>query len=185
MNPTPTSDGPSHEASPRHTQTLASASAEAVPRQQPRSPEAGEPRGATITDLLEHPDPHTAAQAAAVENLLRCWVRETNLPAPTNGTLHIPLTASGTALLAQVHYWSPTGWHRFGLPYLSNAPHGAPPPDAVTVAALLAREAGWAAVLSGLLTYRQFPAHRRSLMRRRQRQRQRRRQQNSQRHPKP
>ncbi|WP_443044664.1 IucA/IucC family protein [Streptomyces sp. NBC_00343] len=144
MNPTPTSDGPSHEASPRHTQTLASASAEAVPRQQPRSPEAGEPRGATITDLLEHPDPHTAAQAAAVENLLRCWVRETNLPAPTNGTLHIPLTASGTALLAQVHYWSPTGWHRFGLPYLSNAPHGAPPPDAVTVAALLAREAGWA-----------------------------------------
>uniref|UniRef100_UPI003A885E6B IucA/IucC family protein n=1 Tax=Streptomyces sp. Agncl-13 TaxID=3400628 RepID=UPI003A885E6B len=45
-----------------------------------------------------------------------------------------------TALLAQVHYWSPTGWHRFGLPYLSNTPHGAPPVDAVTVAALLARE---------------------------------------------
>ncbi|MBK3581622.1 iron transporter, partial [Streptomyces sp. MBT65] len=59
---------------------------------------------------------------------------------PTNGTLHIPLPASNTALLAQVHYWSPTCWHRFGLPYLSNAPHGAPPADAVTVAALLARE---------------------------------------------
>ncbi|MGW0834409.1 IucA/IucC family protein [Streptomyces prunicolor] len=144
MNPTPTSDGhshdgPSHEASPRHTQTLAAASAESVPRQRPRSPETGQPRG-TITDLLEHADPHIAAQAAAVENLLRCWVRETNLPAPTNGTLCIPLPASNTALLAQVHYWSPTGWHRFGLPYLSDAPHGAPPADAVTVAALLARE---------------------------------------------
>ncbi|WP_398876598.1 IucA/IucC family protein [Streptomyces prunicolor] len=144
MNPTPTSDGhsldgPSHEASPRHTQTVAAASAESVPRQRPRSPETGQPRG-TVTDLLEHPDPHTAAQAAAVENLLRCWVRETNLPAPTNGTLRIPLPASNTALLAQVHYWSPTGWHRFGLPYLSDAPHGAPPADAVTVAALLARE---------------------------------------------
>ncbi|MFJ4633282.1 IucA/IucC family protein [Streptomyces sp. NPDC088847] len=151
MNPTPTPDGNSHEASPHHTQSLtasAASSAESVPRQQPRSPEverprnpeAEQPRG-TTSDLLEHPDPHTAAQAAAVENLLRCWVRETNLPAPTNGTLHIPLPASGTALLAQVHYWSPTGWHRFGLPYLSTAPSGAPPVDAVTVAALLAREA--------------------------------------------
>ncbi|MFI6621999.1 IucA/IucC family protein [Streptomyces sp. NPDC050528] len=139
MNPTPTSDGHSHEASSRHTQTLAAASTESVPRQQPRSPEAAQPRG-TTADLLEHPDPHTAAQAAAVENLLRCWVRETNLPAPTNGTLHIPLPASNTALLAQVHYWSPTGWHRFGLPYLSDAPHGTPPADAVTVAALLGRE---------------------------------------------
>ncbi|WSX57762.1 iron transporter [Streptomyces sp. NBC_00986] len=118
---------------------LASASAESVPRQQPRSPEAGQPCGATA-DLLEHPDPHTAAQAAAVENLLRCWVRETNLPAPTNGILRIPLPASGTALHALVRYWSPTGWHRFGLPYLSDAHHGAPPADAVTVAALLARE---------------------------------------------
>ena len=139
MNPTPTPDGHSHEPSTRHAQTLA-ASTESVPRQQSRSPEAGQSRG-TTTDLLEHPDPYTAAQAAAVENLLRCWVRETDLPAPTNGTLHIPLPASGTALLAQVHYWSPTGWHRFGLPYLSDAPFGAPPADAVTVAALLAREA--------------------------------------------
>ncbi|WP_327400842.1 iron transporter [Streptomyces sp. NBC_01288] len=149
MNPTPTSDGHSREASPRHTQTLASASAESVPRQQPRSPEAGQPRG-TTADLLEHPDPHIAAQSAAVENLLRCWVRETNLPAPTNGTLHIPLPASGTALRAQVHYWSPTGWHRFGLPHLSGAPHGAPPADAVTVTALLAREARWVGGAAGV-----------------------------------
>ncbi|WP_367326122.1 IucA/IucC family siderophore biosynthesis protein [Streptomyces sp. HUAS ZL42] len=96
---------------------------------------------------MEHPDPHIAAQAAAVENLLRCWVRENDLPAPGNGTLRIPLPASGTALLAPVHYWSPTGWHRFGLPTLADAPEPCPPADAVTVAALLARETAgaWAA----------------------------------------
>lgn len=101
----------------------------------------------TTSDLLEHPDPHIAAQAAAVENLLRCWVRENDLPAPGNGTLRIPLPASGTALLAPVHYWSPTGWHRFGLPTLADAPEPCPPADAVTVAALLARETAgaWAA----------------------------------------
>ncbi|MET7687073.1 IucA/IucC family protein [Streptomyces sp. NPDC005483] len=96
-------------------------------------------RGATA-DPLNHPDPHTAAEAAAVENLLRCWVRETDLPAPTGGTLHVPLTASGTSLLVPVHYWSPTGWHRFGRPRLATAPGQAPPVDAVTVAALLTRE---------------------------------------------
>ncbi|MET7730832.1 IucA/IucC family protein [Streptomyces sp. NPDC005402] len=96
-------------------------------------------RGAA-TDPLSHPDPHTAAEAATVENLLRCWVRETDLPAPAGGTLRIPLTASGTSLLVPVHYWSPTGWHRFGLPRLADAPEQAPPVDAVTVAALLTRE---------------------------------------------
>ncbi|MET7698409.1 IucA/IucC family protein [Streptomyces sp. NPDC005485] len=105
-------------------------------------------RGCTA-DLLEHPDVQTAAQAAAVENLLRCWVRENDLAAPDDGTLRIPLPASGTALLAPVHYWSPTGWHRFGLPYLADAPDGAPPADAVTVAALLARQAAWAAPTTG------------------------------------
>ncbi|WSW80520.1 iron transporter [Streptomyces sp. NBC_00996] len=97
-------------------------------------------RGATA-DLLEHPDPQTAAQAAAVENLLRCWVRENNLPAPDDGTLSIPLPASGTTLLVPVHHWSATGWHRFGLPYLAGTPDEASPADAVTVAALLARQA--------------------------------------------
>ncbi|MEU0742280.1 IucA/IucC family protein [Streptomyces sp. NPDC006134] len=92
-------------------------------------------------DLLEHPDPSVAAQAAAVENLLRCWVRETGLPAPGDGVLRVPLPASGTALLVPVRYWSPTGWHRFGLPRLADLPAPAPPADAVTVAALLAREA--------------------------------------------
>nr|WP_230396587.1 IucA/IucC family protein [Streptomyces blattellae] len=89
---------------------------------------------------MEHPDPHTTAQSAAVENLLRCWVRETDIPSPGNGTLRICLPASGTALLVPVRYWSPTGFHRFGLPRLADAPQASPPADAVTVAALLSRE---------------------------------------------
>ncbi|WP_328878698.1 IucA/IucC family protein [Streptomyces sp. NBC_00299] len=96
--------------------------------------------GDDTPDLLGHPDPHIAAQAAAVENLLRCWVRETNLPAPDTGALRIPLPATGTALLVPVGYWSPTGWHRFGLPHLADAPAQCPPTDAVTLAALLTRE---------------------------------------------
>ncbi|MES9620228.1 IucA/IucC family protein [Streptomyces tuirus] len=91
-------------------------------------------------DPLEHPDPYTVAQAAAVENLLRCWARETDQAAPADGVLRIPLPASGTTLLAPVRYWSPTGWHRFGPPRLADAPHHAPPADAVTIAALFTRE---------------------------------------------
>ncbi|MFJ2830289.1 IucA/IucC family protein [Streptomyces sp. NPDC087263] len=113
--------------------------AESVPRQKEGARESERLRGGTA-DLLEHPDVHTAAQAAAVENLLRCWVRENNLPAPEDGILRIPLPASATTLLAPVHYWSPTGWHRLGLPYFADAPEEAPPADAVTVAALLARQ---------------------------------------------
>ncbi|MEV5609638.1 IucA/IucC family protein [Streptomyces sp. NPDC052225] len=93
-------------------------------------------------DLLDHQDPTTAAQSAAVENLLRCWVRENAIPPTSPGALRVPLPASGTALLVPVRYWSPTGWHRFGLPRLEGAPHGAPSVDAVTLAALLSRESG-------------------------------------------
>ncbi|WP_329433800.1 iron transporter [Streptomyces sp. NBC_01280] len=111
-----------------------------VPRQKDGSQEAEHLHGSTA-DLLEHPDPGTAAQAAAVENLLRCWVRENDLAEPPHGTLRIPLPASGTALLIPVHYWSATGWHRFGMPHLQDGPLDAPHVDAVTVAALLSREA--------------------------------------------
>ncbi|MCZ9345633.1 iron transporter, partial [Streptomyces sp. TRM76130] len=93
------------------------------------------------TDPLAHPDPHTAAQAATVENLLRCWLRETDAPTPEHGVLRVPLPASGTALLVPVRYWSPTGWHRLGAPWLADAPRPGRPVDAVTLAALLAREA--------------------------------------------
>ncbi|TLS47651.1 iron transporter [Streptomyces montanus] len=112
---------------------------EAAPRQK-GGPRPSEQVRGTRADLLEHPDPHTAAEAAAVENLLRCWVRENDLAAPDEGTLRIPLPASGTVLVVPVHYWSPTGWHRLGLPHLSDAPDQSPPTDAVTLAALLGRE---------------------------------------------
>ncbi|MEU3855022.1 IucA/IucC family protein [Streptomyces sp. NPDC029554] len=103
--------------------------------------------GESAPDLLRRPDPCLVAHAAAVETLLRCWVRETDQAAPSDDVLRIPLPASGTALLVPVRYWSPTGWHRFGLPRLADAPLDAPPVDAVTVAALLTREG-----LTGVLT---------------------------------
>ncbi|MFD6433650.1 iron transporter, partial [Streptomyces venezuelae] len=141
MNATPASEGRPQPDAPgacgAHTSMVAESGT--VPRQKGGGQEAERLRGAS-TDLLEHPDPHIAAQAAAVENLLRCWVRENNLPAPDQGILRVPLKASGTALLVPVHYWSATGWHRFSLPYLEDGPPSAPPVDAVTVAALLGRE---------------------------------------------
>nr|WP_200428544.1 IucA/IucC family protein [Streptomyces sp. NE5-10] len=108
----------------------------AAPASDPHRP------GTPAADPLDHPDPQRAADTAAVENLLRCWVREKNLPAPDAGTLRIPLDASCTALLVPVPYWSPTGWHRFGTPTLEGLPSSAPAVDAVTLAALLSRETG-------------------------------------------
>ncbi|WP_405943796.1 IucA/IucC family protein [Streptomyces sp. NBC_00932] len=120
-----------------------SAGPETVPRQMTadRTPD-GHPAPGLFEDPVEVSDPTTAAEAAAVENLLRCWVRETNLSAPTGPTLRIPLNASGIALLVPVLYSSATGWHRFGKPVLEGGSIGAPRADAVTVAALLGREAG-------------------------------------------
>jgi siderophore synthetase component len=119
-----------------------------VPRQQSRgtgqtlTPATGGPVVTTAPEPLDHPDPSRAADSAAVENLLRCWVRENNLAEPDGDTLRIPLDASGVALLVPVRYWSPAGWHRFGPPTLQGARLDAPFVDAVTAAALLGREAG-------------------------------------------
>ncbi|RII09457.1 N(2)-citryl-N(6)-acetyl-N(6)-hydroxylysine synthase [Streptomyces sp. YIM 130001] len=135
------------------------ADASAVPRQKGIPHHPSRPPGDGLVppdDLLEHPDPRTAAESAAVENLLRCWIRENNYPAPSGAldessssnttpgapsTLRIPLTSSGTALTVPVRYWSATGAHRLGPPRLEGAPPGAPAADAVTVATLLTREA--------------------------------------------
>ncbi|MFF0742347.1 IucA/IucC family protein [Streptomyces sp. NPDC004111] len=117
-----------------------------LPRQ--KSPVRGgwpAPESGTFRDLpdpLDHPDPQTAADAAGVENLLRCWVRENDLPRPAGPTLRIPLDNSGTALLVPVRYWSACGWHRFGMPVLESGPRLAPTVDAVTVASLIGRESG-------------------------------------------
>lgn len=140
MNATPAPDGRSETPDePADPSSAPVPLADAVPHQKRRTPVVGWP-DEPDADPLEAPDPHTAAQAAAVENLLRCWVRETRLPAPDNGTLRIPLPASGTALVTPVRHWSPTGWHRFGPPRLAGAPEQAPSVDAVTLAALLTRE---------------------------------------------
>ncbi|MEV6651559.1 IucA/IucC family protein [Streptomyces sp. NPDC051219] len=138
---------------PRGAQSAETAGPATVPRQ--KSGRDGEGRvsgpGSTrLTDLLVEPDPlddpepSSAAEAAAVENLIRCWTRENDFPRPDGHTLRIPLAASGTALLVPVRYWSDAGWHRFGAPALEGGdPHDeAPVVDAVTVAALLVREAG-------------------------------------------
>lgn len=131
MNATPTA---------RSHPSASQGAAETVPRQPHGAPHLPQPDRSAV-DLLDHPDPHTAAQAATLESLLRCWVRETGIAAPGDGTLRVPLPASGTALVVPVHHWSPTGWHRFGLPRLAAAPDTAAPADAATVATLLAREA--------------------------------------------
>jgi len=139
---------------PRHT-ALAPAAAPAepclvvtapVPRQDHSGHDAPQDPAPTIgQDPLDHPDPQLAADAAGVENLLRCWVRETAAGPPDRDILRIPLAASGTSLQVPVHYWSATGWHRFGAPVLEHGPWDAPDVGAVALAALLTREAAYAA----------------------------------------
>lgn len=92
-------------------------------------------------DPLEHPNPVTVADAAALENLLRCWVRETGLGRPEGGVLRVPLAATGVTLSVPVRHWSPVGCHRFDPPSLDGAPEDAPPLEAVALAALIGREA--------------------------------------------
>lgn len=114
-----------------------------TPRPRPGGTGPVGPEPAVLPDLLDHPDPAVAAEAATVENLLRCWVRESRIPRPDGpvGTLlRIPLPASGAALLVPVRHWSPAGWHRFAPARLEGAPAHAPAVDAVTLAALIARE---------------------------------------------
>ncbi|MEV8446601.1 IucA/IucC family protein [Streptomyces parvus] len=154
MNPTPASeaDGP---GTPQHRGQDGPAApgtveATTVPRQKtPHDPgSAAYAHGRDLAarsqgfDALDDPDPLRAADAAGTESLLRCWTRENDLPRPDGDTLRIAFPASGTALLVPVHYWSATGAHRFGAPALENAPAGAPPADAATVAVLIGREGG-------------------------------------------
>ncbi|WP_175407217.1 IucA/IucC family siderophore biosynthesis protein [Streptomyces sp. TRM64462] len=88
--------------------------------------------------MTQEPEPPLAvADRAAVDNLLRCWVRETGVERPADGVLRLELPSSGTGIEAPVLYWSPVGWHRFGPARLRS---GAPA-SATVVAALLGVEA--------------------------------------------
>ncbi|WP_407549488.1 IucA/IucC family protein [Streptomyces sp. Pv4-95] len=160
MNERPGSDGiQAAERLPAHPQ--GAGTIESVPRQQRRpadtpchlpaadalhrAPTPGTAPGDSLLpgDPLDHPDPAVAADAAGIENLLRCWIRESATHPPAGTRLRLPLHASASALLVPVRYWSPTGWHRLGAPTLESAPEDAAPLDAVTLAALLRREAAY------------------------------------------
>ncbi|MFH8753254.1 IucA/IucC family protein [Streptomyces rimosus] len=133
---TDTAAGPAagHETAPRETAPQETALQETV-LQFPAHDHV------PVPDRLEHADPAVAADAAGTENLLRCWIRESDTPRPAGDWLRIPLAAGATALHVPVLYWSDTGWHRLGAPVLEGAPADAAPLDAVTLAALLRREA--------------------------------------------
>ncbi|MET9953855.1 IucA/IucC family protein [Streptomyces sp. NPDC006339] len=93
------------------------------------------------TDPLLHPDPTVAAEHAAAETLLRCWVRETGATPDPDGVLRVPVLEGAAWIVAPVSYWSPCGWHRFGTVTLDTggAAESVPPGrlDAVTLAALI------------------------------------------------
>ncbi|MDH6127722.1 IucA/IucC family protein [Kitasatospora sp. GP82] len=104
----------------------------------------------TDTDPLLHPDPAVAAEHAAVESLLRCWVRETGAAPGADGLLRIPVLGGAAQLAAPVRYWSACGWHRFdavtldgpgGLAGRNGVAGAGAPVDAVTLAALVASAA--------------------------------------------
>ncbi|MCS0637635.1 iron transporter [Streptomyces sp. LP05-1] len=144
MNPTSASEATGTPGEPAVAPCATAGDRPSVPagRTAPPSGPASAAGPGTAPDPLDHPDPARAADTAAVESLIRCWVREKDLSPPPGDTLRVPLDVTGTALLVPVRYWSPTGWHRFGPPRVESAPDGAPPADAVTVAALLGRESG-------------------------------------------
>ncbi|SHG13861.1 IucA/IucC family protein [Streptoalloteichus hindustanus] len=100
---------------------------------------------ARTSDPLHELSPREAAEHAHLEALLRCWLRETDTPAPP-GPLRIELPTVGRAVLTEVLHSSPTGWHRFG-PVSCEHPgdhrrRGPAPADPVMVATFLATEAG-------------------------------------------
>lgn len=111
-------------------------------------------------DPLERTDAYAAADAASIESLLRCWVRETGLTEPRDGVLRVPLPASGSGFDVQVRHWSATGHHRFGTVRLALADQV--PLTAVCLAALLAREAGTDPAGSGDLVGRVADSARRT-----------------------
>ncbi|MET8678056.1 IucA/IucC family protein [Streptomyces sp. NPDC004647] len=109
--------------------------AAATPAAPPSAPAVG-------PDPLDDPDALRAGDAAAMETLLRAYVRETGTEVPATGQgLLLNLPASQLTLWVPVRYRSATGWHRFGTPRLVTAgDDGRLPADAALVAAALIRE---------------------------------------------
>ena len=65
-------------------------------------------------------DPAEAADRLAVENLLRCWIREHRIPRPAAADLVLEI--GPTTVTVPVRYWSATGWHRFGRARTAKGP---------------------------------------------------------------
>lgn len=98
------------------------------------------PAAAIGADPLDDADALRAGDAAAMETLLRVYVRETGTEvAATGQTMVLELTASGLTLRVPVRHRSATGWHRFGMPSVVTVGGGVPA-DAALVAAALIRE---------------------------------------------
>ena len=77
------------------------------------------------------------ADAAALDGLLRCWVRENAVAVPPAGPLVLDLPLVAARLRADVVHWSATGHHRFADVRLD----GGVPLTATAVAALLTTQA--------------------------------------------
>lgn len=89
--------------------------------------------------------PERIADAAALDGLLRCWVRENALAVPPDGPLVLDLPLVGVRLLADLVYRSATGYHRFAHVRLD----GGAPLTATAVAALLTTQAAGAGASPG------------------------------------
>ncbi|QGK70117.1 siderophore biosynthesis protein [Allosaccharopolyspora coralli] len=86
---------------------------------------------------LARPDADRIADAAAVDGLMRCWVRENGLLLPDGDVFELPLHAAGVTIRAHIVHRSATGHHRFAEVRLAGGARVA----AVTLASLLAMEA--------------------------------------------
>ncbi|GAB3278606.1 IucA/IucC family protein [Parasphingorhabdus pacifica] len=82
-------------------------------------------------------DGDRVADEAAVNGLLRCWLRENDIALPEGDVLDLELPAAGVRLRVTIVYRSATGHHRFGSVRMA----GGAQLNAVTVASLLAVEA--------------------------------------------
>lgn len=68
-----------------------------------------------LADPLHGDDPAVTADHAAIEPLLRAWIRETGAELPPSGeTAELPLPAQERALRVPILHRSASGWHRFG-----------------------------------------------------------------------
>lgn len=111
---------------------------------------------AVAPDPLLAADHLQAADAAAAEALLRCWVRETGASvAPAGTSLELLLPASGVTLRVPVLHRSQTGWHRFGRPrFAAGGALAGTPAVAGLLAAELAARSGLDPVATGDLATR-------------------------------